>query len=214
MKVLITCGPSFEPIDEVRRITNFSTGRLGIQLSSFFSLSGVEVICVLGSLSTVRPQNPPFKLYSFDTNEGLWNTVKGLAQEHSFQAVFHAAALCDFQVKEIVDQEGKETVKAKIATDREYWMRLVPARKLLENFREVFPKALLTGWKYEVSGNYETVYKKGKQQIERSGSDYCVLNGPAYGQGYGILNKQGEVFHANSVEDIGAFFIDKIVASS
>jgi len=32
-KVIITCGPSYEPIDEVRRLTNFSTGELGVQLS-------------------------------------------------------------------------------------------------------------------------------------------------------------------------------------
>ena len=31
MKVIVTCGPSYEPVDEVRRITNFSTGELGVQ---------------------------------------------------------------------------------------------------------------------------------------------------------------------------------------
>ncbi|HVY71907.1 MAG TPA: phosphopantothenoylcysteine decarboxylase, partial [Verrucomicrobiae bacterium] len=33
MKVIVTCGPSYEPIDEVRRLTNFSTGELGVLLA-------------------------------------------------------------------------------------------------------------------------------------------------------------------------------------
>ena len=41
VKVIVTCGPSYEPIDEVRRITNFSTGELGILLANRLTRAGL-----------------------------------------------------------------------------------------------------------------------------------------------------------------------------
>jgi phosphopantothenoylcysteine decarboxylase/phosphopantothenate--cysteine ligase len=40
MKVIVTCGPSYEPIDQVRRLTNFSTGELGVLLSDELARAG------------------------------------------------------------------------------------------------------------------------------------------------------------------------------
>ena len=52
MKVMVTCGPSFEPIDQVRRLTNFSTGELGVHLSNQLARAGFEVFCLKGSGAT------------------------------------------------------------------------------------------------------------------------------------------------------------------
>ena len=49
MKIIVTTGPSFEPIDEVRRITNFSTGELGVLLANSFAQAGAEVFCLKGT---------------------------------------------------------------------------------------------------------------------------------------------------------------------
>jgi len=38
MKVIVTCGPSYEPIDQVRRLTNFSSRELGVHLSNQLQL--------------------------------------------------------------------------------------------------------------------------------------------------------------------------------
>ena len=35
MNCIVTCGPTYEPLDEVRRLTNFSTGRLGTELANY-----------------------------------------------------------------------------------------------------------------------------------------------------------------------------------
>ena len=48
MRVVVTCGPSYEPIDEVRRITNFSTGELGVLLTNHLVDAGCEVVCFRG----------------------------------------------------------------------------------------------------------------------------------------------------------------------
>ena len=47
-RVLITCGPAYAPIDDVRRITNFSTGELGVTLANAFATAGRKVLCFKG----------------------------------------------------------------------------------------------------------------------------------------------------------------------
>jgi phosphopantothenoylcysteine synthetase/decarboxylase len=66
MKVIVTCGPSSEPIDEVRRITNFSTGELGIQLSNGLARAGFEVFCFKGAASTYSGPGEQCHLSRFD----------------------------------------------------------------------------------------------------------------------------------------------------
>ncbi|MDD5140960.1 MAG: phosphopantothenoylcysteine decarboxylase [Verrucomicrobiales bacterium] len=52
MKVIVTCDPSFEPIDQIRRPTNFSTGELGVRLCDQLARAGFEVFCFKGSGDT------------------------------------------------------------------------------------------------------------------------------------------------------------------
>ena len=48
---LVTCGPAYEPIDEVRRITNQSTGELGALLSEALARANFEVLCLRGQMA-------------------------------------------------------------------------------------------------------------------------------------------------------------------
>ena len=67
MRVVITGGPSSEPIDEVRLITNRSTGELGVILAEAFSQRAHEVSLFLGRLSQFRLPQSAY----FDRNEDL-----------------------------------------------------------------------------------------------------------------------------------------------
>ena len=49
---LVTAGPTFEPIDQVRRLTNFSTGRLGSELAACLAAAGHQVTLLLGEQAT------------------------------------------------------------------------------------------------------------------------------------------------------------------
>ena len=69
MKVIVTCGPSYEPIDQVRRLTNFSTGELGIHLSNQLARAGFEVFCLKGSGATHPGPGEQCHLSLFDTND-------------------------------------------------------------------------------------------------------------------------------------------------
>jgi hypothetical protein len=48
MRCIVTAGPTFEPLDQVRRLTNHSTGRLGSELTHYLAECGHELTLLIG----------------------------------------------------------------------------------------------------------------------------------------------------------------------
>jgi phosphopantothenoylcysteine synthetase/decarboxylase len=190
VKVIVTCGPSYEPIDAVRRITNFSTGELGILLSNALSLAGHEVICFKGIGATCPlPLSGP-RLVWFTTNEDLHTKLTTEADHDDTGAVFHAAALCDYTVQQITDIDGKPLASAKISSRRgPLTLTLEPTRKLITGLRALFPGAKIVGWKYELEGARDDAFAAGQRQMAASATDACVINGAAFGPGFGFCER-------------------------
>jgi phosphopantothenoylcysteine decarboxylase/phosphopantothenate--cysteine ligase len=75
----------------------------------------------------------------------------------------------------------------------------------------LFPKALVTGWKFEArvegipSQQREEALAAASLQIANCGSDACVLNGPAYGEGFGHVGKNGDLTHLQDAHTLCAF---------
>jgi len=205
MKVIVTCGPSFEPIDEVRRITNFSTGELGVQLSTALARVGVEVFCLKGSGATHPGPGEPCRLNLFDTNDDLLGLLTHAGASHEIAAVFHVAALCDYKVTRVEDDQGRGCQSAKIASrSGALTINLEPATKVIGKLRELFPQSLLVGWKYELVGTRNDALAKAARQVEENRTDACVVNGRAFGPGFAFY-KQGaplDEFH-NKADLVG-----------
>jgi phosphopantothenoylcysteine synthetase/decarboxylase len=182
---VVTCGPASAPIDSVRCITNFATGEIGSILSQALLKAGWEVICLRGEGSTfLAPAGIDVRVFS--TNDSLAALFKSLPAAPN--AIFHAAALCDFQVASI---EGSSGMKKIPTRDGSLTLHLEPAPKILPRLREWFPGAFIVGWKYELDGDRFAALAKGAAQIRECGTDACVVNGAAYGEGFGILLPDG-----------------------
>lgn len=198
MKVIVTCGPSFEPIDEVRRITNFATGEIGTLLSNALAAAGHEVICFRGSGSNFpAPLSAAVRVETFTTNQSLLDALRAESKGTSVGAVFHAAALSDFSVSSVETesfgekQSAGDVGRGKISSsEKSVLLRLKPAPKLLSFFREFFPQAFLVAWKYEVEGGEATAEKSAREQLRRYDTDACVLNGPAVGVAFRLFLKE------------------------
>lgn len=182
MKIVVTCGPSFEPIDEVRRVTNFSTGELGVRLSETLAGAGHPVLCLKGSGATHPDPARPCQVAHFDTNDDLLRLLERAAAADETAAVFHVAALCDYRIGRVEDERGRTCAAAKIDSRAgELLLRLVPATKVISQLRRLFPQSLLVGWKYELSGTAADALAKARRQLAEQGVDACVLNGRAWG---------------------------------
>ena len=188
--VFVTCGPAYAPVDGVRRLTNHSTGALGVALVRAAVALGARVVCFRGMGATVgMPDFSGVERVDFGTNDELREAILRRVEAGDFpDLVLHAAALSDFAV------EGGGDGKLE-SRGGGVELRLVPVAKLLPEFRGWFPRAQIVGWKYEVEGDRAGAFAKGIRQIRECGTDGCVVNGPAYGAGFGWLTHDGAGVH-------------------
>ncbi len=195
----MTAGPTFEPLDQVRRLTNFSTGRLGSELVNYLTAQGHEVILLIGQQASFRGERHAERVETFTTSANLRSLLQALSG-CAIEAVFHAAAVSDFSFGRIwrPSTEGTftELSSGKFSTrEGTIVAELVPTPKILAELRGWFPQALVVGWKYEVEGDRETVLRFAKEQIKACRTDACVANGPAYGAGFGLVTRDGNCVH-------------------
>jgi phosphopantothenoylcysteine synthetase/decarboxylase len=206
MRVVVTCGPSYEPIDEVRRITNFSTGELGVMLTNHLAKTGCDVTCFKGVGATSQERIVGARVVPFATNEHLRLELERLEQREKIGAVFHAAALCDYRVKSVHSSCGATVAASKIPSrSGELTLTLDPAAKLIHELRDFFPVALIVGWKYELVGSRADVLAAAIRQLHESRSDACVMNGAAYGAGFGFLEPKQKPVHVADKEQLCAY---------
>ncbi len=94
--LLITAGPTHEPIDAVRFIGNRSSGRMGVHLADEAARRGWEVTLLLGPVA-IEPGEPGVRVVRFRTCADL----EGLLAEHAPRAdvIVMAAAVADYRPK-------------------------------------------------------------------------------------------------------------------
>lgn len=211
MKCIVTAGPTFEPLDDVRRLTNFSTGRLGSCLADYLQerMPHARTYLLRGLASTFQAAGA-LEVQSFSTPSDLLEKLRSLATDQPC-AIFHAAAVNDFGFGKIYEKredgslEELHSGKFSSRSQRPLLAELVPTPKILPQLRELFPKGFIVGWKYEVEGTLPELLAKARRQLEESQSDLCVMNGPAYGLGFGLLSPSSpESF--SKVENMEALF--------
>jgi phosphopantothenoylcysteine decarboxylase/phosphopantothenate--cysteine ligase len=60
------------------------------------------------------------------------------------------------------------------------------------------------GWKYEVDGDRTSVVRAAERQLAECRTDACVTNGPAYGNGFGLLRSNGQSAHFGGAPELYA----------
>jgi phosphopantothenoylcysteine synthetase/decarboxylase len=144
----------------------------------------------------------------FTTNDDPAEQLRALGQAGDVAGVFHAAALCDYRVQRIDDANGQEVSGAKIASrSGALTIQLEPATKLISHLREWFPSSLLVGWKYELDGAPADAIGKAHRQVIENHTDACIVNGRAYGDGFGLVQSSGCLGHLGSRERLCAFLV-------
>ena len=213
MRALITFGPGYEPIDQARRLTNFSTGRLGTQLANAFVAAGWDVHCLRAETTSYAGKLHATEVESFSTNDDLAERFERIGQLRHIDAIFHAAALCDYRVARIADASGNAVHSPKIATrDGRLVLELEPATKVLPKLRGWFPHSYIVGWKYELAGNQNDAFAKAWRQLLDCHTDACVLNGAAYGPGFAVCLASKTSFSCATADVLGQHLL-RLVSS-
>jgi phosphopantothenoylcysteine decarboxylase/phosphopantothenate--cysteine ligase len=96
MKVLITAGPTFEPIDPVRFIGNRSSGKMGIAIAEEFAKAGNEVILIKGA-TELNPANKSIQQVKVQTAAEMFSACEQYFS--SADVIVFAAAVADYTPK-------------------------------------------------------------------------------------------------------------------
>ena len=108
MRVMITAGPTIEPIDPVRYITNFSSGKTGYSLARAAARRGAEVTIVSGPVAVDAPTG--VKVISVQTARQMYDACADLFPESDI-AIF-AAAVADMRPRDCAENKLKKGLDA------------------------------------------------------------------------------------------------------
>jgi len=119
MRVLITAGPTYEPIDPVRFIGNRSSGNMGAALASAAVDAGQEVTLVLGPVTAAIPIHEKIRRVDIFSSHDLLDAV--LREFPAHDLLIMAAAVADFRPKQVraekVERGGTMTIELEATED-------------------------------------------------------------------------------------------------
>jgi len=215
MLAVITTGPASAPIDEVRHITNFATGEIGALLAEALAAHGFEPLLLRarGATHTAVPRGA--LLHEFTTNQDLTRQLEKLSTTRApdIRAIFHAAALSDYAITNVRGPDGSLAGTRKIPGDLpQIHLVLERAAKVLPRLRGWFPRAWIVGWKYELEGTREDAIEIARAQLAQKRTDATILNGAAYGPGFGLLEDEQSPVHFATKREVAQFLASRAAA--
>jgi phosphopantothenoylcysteine decarboxylase/phosphopantothenate--cysteine ligase len=169
-KIVVTAGPTHEPIDPVRYIANRSSGKQGYAIAAAAREAGAEVVLVSGPVALPAPQG--VKFVSVETAQDMAVAVES---ELPCDVFIATAAVADWRV------DGNKDRKIKKDGDSPPALKLVENPDILANvaLRSGNRPALVVGFAAET----EKLIEHSRKKLARKGCDLIVANdvSPAYG---------------------------------
>ena len=159
-RVVVTAGPTREPIDPVRYISNRSSGRMGYALASAAARRGAHVTLVSGPTALTPP--PAATFVPVQTAEEMREAV--LQHTGAAGIVIKAAAVADYRVRRPAEQ--------KIKGKRDLTLDLTPNPDILAEVAARSTGAFIVGFAAETND----VVANARAKLEAKGIDLLVAN--------------------------------------
>ena len=207
-RILITGGPTQEPIDPVRFITNRSSGKMGYALAKVAKRRGAEVVLVTGPTSLPIPRRD-IDVVSVRTADEMREAV--LAHMEGCTVVIKAAAVSDYRPKVI---SLKKLKKADPYTSLE----LERTRDILGEIGRKKGDRILIGFAAET----ENLIGNASKKLMEKNLDFIVVNDVTKpGAGFGLDTNQVKILYPSgevkdlpliSKEEVSEFILDDVVS--
>jgi len=164
MHFLITAGPTREPIDPVRFISNRSSGKMGYSLAEAAAAAGHQVSLISGPVHLHSPTG--VHEHPVETAQQMWDKTRRLLAEHDVDVAILCAAVADYRPK--VQQAQKIKKMADHMT-----LELERTPDILGSMRDEFGfKGFLVGFAAET----ENLIANAQGKLDRKGCDLVIAN--------------------------------------
>ena len=168
IKVLVTAGPTWVGIDEVRVFTNIFSGRTGLSIANVFKKRGFSVTVLLGP-SPLALEEKELRIIRFKYFDELRSLVKKELSDRQYRAVVHTAAVSDYR--------PVETFKGKLGSlKKELNLKLVPTPKIIQEIRTLRPDIFLIQFKLEAGLLKKDLLETAHKSLLKNNSDIVVAN--------------------------------------
>lgn len=208
-KVMITAGPTYEKIDPVRFIGNYSSGKMGLALAEELAGRGAEVLLICGpvNLTTSHPA-----IHRVDVESALQMCEVAVKEFSGCDVAILSAAVADFS--------PKEKANCKIKREKEdLVLELMPTKDIAAELGQMKKASqLLVGFALETNDEENNARSK----MQRKNLDIIVLNSlNDRGAGFGgdtnkvtIMDREGEktVYELKTKTEVAKDITDKIVS--
>lgn len=207
-KIVITAGPTYEKIDPVRFIGNYSSGKMGFALAEVCAQQGAEVTLIAGPVS-LKTKHPNIKRIDVESAEEMYQAAMTAFPEAD--AGILCAAVADYRP----DIQAAEKIKRE--TEGEMTLRLVPNKDIAASLGAIKQQGqILVGFALET--NDEAVHAERK--LKRKNLDFIVLNSlQDAGAGFrcdtnkiSIIDKEGELttYPLKNKQEVAVDIVNKL----
>lgn len=222
MKVVITAGGTSEKIDNVRKITNSSTGKLGLCIANEFLKTVEEVeITYICSKETFCPNDDRVKIKRIIGVDDLEREVRNALENNDIDVFIHSMAVSDYKVDYVSTLEKLKNNEEFTMTDNkissslsDLVIVLKPTKKIISIIKDISPNTYLVGFKLldnvtkdkliEVATN---LMIKNKCNLVVANDLENIRNGRHIGH---IIDEENNVIVAEGKDDIAKKLVRRI----
>ena len=206
-KFLVTAGPTYEKIDPVRFIGNYSSGKMGYAISEELAKRGAEVVLISGPVS-LSIDNPLIERINVESAKEMYDASMRFFPE--CDGGIMSAAVADFAPK------VQASSKVKRGKDN-MTIELVPNKDIAASLGSIkTDKQLLIGFALETDNEFENAQLK----LEKKNLDFIVLNSlKDEGAGFGVNTNKIKIIDRNDIvndypldskRNVAGFIVDYI----
>jgi phosphopantothenoylcysteine decarboxylase / phosphopantothenate---cysteine ligase len=187
-KILITAGPTYEAIDPVRFIGNYSSGKMGFDIAECASKYGAEVVLISGP-SHLNVKDCTIHLIRIVSAQEMFEACHKYYND--VDVVIGAAAIADYKPKQVANQKIKKS-------EENFSIELEKTKDVLASLGQIKAKQYLIGFALETENEIENA----KLKIQKKNLDLIVLNSlQDQGAGFGkSTNKVTFIDRENTIQ--------------
>jgi phosphopantothenoylcysteine decarboxylase/phosphopantothenate--cysteine ligase len=188
MKILVTAGPTYEPLDPVRFIGNYSTGKMGIAIADEFAQRGNEVVLVKGP-TPLHASHASVKEVKVQTAAQMFKACAQYFMQSD--VIVFAAAVADYT------PVLTSTLKIK-KKEETFCLEMTKTKDIAAELgKQKTPQQIVVGFALETDNELQNAIEK----LHKKNMDFIVLNSMQHkGAGFGhdtnmvtFIDKNGNV---------------------